>query len=153
MRPILGNTHCHLSLLSGVVGSRICSQSANKKLAEYKKKIKKKHTKGSRQTRLEPRECHGQPWGFPGKPAPVPAETLTRGCGCGFLRVRVWVLWNPRVTTTSHGILVCYIIIIWHITHLDNLPQRLQQRQHGYNTPATATGEERGWKKEWEGCW
>src|SRR5882762_5143402 len=35
------------------------------------------------------REWHGQPWGFPGKPAPVPAETPTRGCGWGFPRLRV----------------------------------------------------------------
>ena len=30
------------------------------------------------------RECDGEPWGFSGEPAPVPAETHTRDCGCGF---------------------------------------------------------------------
>jgi len=30
------------------------------------------------------RECHGQPWGFPGLPAPVPVETRTRSHGYGF---------------------------------------------------------------------
>jgi hypothetical protein len=30
------------------------------------------------------RECHGKPWGFPGKPAPVPLETSTRSTGAGF---------------------------------------------------------------------
>ena len=27
------------------------------------------------------RDCHGQPWGFPGQPAPVPEENRTRGHG------------------------------------------------------------------------
>jgi len=30
------------------------------------------------------RECHGQPWGFPGQPVPVPVETRTRHHGYGF---------------------------------------------------------------------
>ena len=30
------------------------------------------------------RECHGLPWGFPGKPAPVPVETCTHSHGYGF---------------------------------------------------------------------
>lgn len=30
------------------------------------------------------RECHGLPWGFPGKPAPAPVETHTRSHGHGF---------------------------------------------------------------------
>ena len=39
-----------------------------------------------------PRDCHGLPWGFPGKPAPVPVKTRSRVHGCGFSRVQVWVL-------------------------------------------------------------
>ena len=42
------------------------------------------------------RECHGQPWGFPGQPAPAPVKTRTRHHGCGFQRVRVRVFTNPR---------------------------------------------------------
>ncbi len=30
------------------------------------------------------RECHGQPWGFPGQPAPIPVKTRTRMQGYGF---------------------------------------------------------------------
>ena len=30
------------------------------------------------------RDCHGQPWGFFGQPAPVPAETRTHSHRCGF---------------------------------------------------------------------
>ena len=30
------------------------------------------------------RECGGQPWGFPGQPAPLPVETHTLVQGCGF---------------------------------------------------------------------
>ena len=30
---------------------------------------------------LVTRDCHGQPWGFPGQPAPVPEENRTRGHG------------------------------------------------------------------------
>ncbi len=36
------------------------------------------------------RECHGQPWGFPGPPTPVPIKTRTRTHGYGF--ARVWVM-------------------------------------------------------------
>jgi hypothetical protein len=32
----------------------------------------------------DPRDCHGQPWGFPAEPAPVPVKTRTRSNGCGF---------------------------------------------------------------------
>jgi hypothetical protein len=45
---------------------------------------------GGRETEPMPsvasRECHGQPWGFPGQPAPVPASTGTGfgRYGCGF---------------------------------------------------------------------
>jgi len=34
--------------------------------------------------KVEIRECHGQPWGFPGLPAPVPMETRTHSHGYGF---------------------------------------------------------------------
>ena len=33
---------------------------------------------------LSIRDCHGLPWGFPGQPAPVPAETHAHSHGCGF---------------------------------------------------------------------
>jgi len=39
------------------------------------------------------RDCHGQPWGFPAEPAPVPGKTPTRSKGRGF-------------QITGHGFLV-----------------------------------------------
>ena len=50
--------------------------------------------KGTRDAEKEEaiaRVRHGQPWGFPGKPAPVPLETRTRSQGYGFWGVRVRV--------------------------------------------------------------
>ena len=43
-----------------------------------------------------PRECDGQPWGFPGQPAPVPVKTRTCVHGYGFFQTRgsqsrIWV--------------------------------------------------------------
>ena len=37
------------------------------------------------------RDCHEQPWGFFGQPAPIPDETRTHSHGCGFKWVRVRV--------------------------------------------------------------
>ena len=35
-------------------------------------------------TKVRIRDCHGQPWGFFGQTAPVPAETRTHSHRCGF---------------------------------------------------------------------
>ena len=44
---------------------------------------------------VPPRECHGLPWGFPGKPTPVPVETRIRVHRCRFSQVRVMGLIKP----------------------------------------------------------
>jgi hypothetical protein len=72
------------------------------------------------------RDCHGQPWGFPGKPAPVPAKTHTRSHGCGFSRVRVWVFVKP--TGSNHDNITSALSDVSLALHILQ-PLALQQQQ------------------------
>ena len=54
------------------------------------------------------RECHGLPWGFPGKPAPAPVKTRTRSHGYGFSRVRVRVFEFPQLLVRVWGYISKY---------------------------------------------
>ena len=61
---------------------------------------------------LTTRECDGQPWGFPGQPAPVPVKTRTCVHGYGFSRVRVMGFFKPVGPNPVYGLpVVIYLFI------------------------------------------
>ena len=82
-----------------------------------------------------PRDCHWQPWGFPGQPAPVPAENCTRSQGCGLLRVWVWVS-----VTTMGAIVTSLWLYVTNLSFSSTLNNNhytttfsANEHQHGLN--------------------
>jgi hypothetical protein len=57
------------------------SRGGNEEREDQTKRCRTSDIAGMPPTRSTPRDWHGLPWGFPGKPAPLPVETPTRGQG------------------------------------------------------------------------
>ena len=83
------------------------------------------------------RECHRQPWGFLGLPAPIPMETRTRNYGCGFWQVWVTGLGEPTgrpyiyiINYLQSNITLLYYIMKW--VPVVSKMKRTVQRGGGY---------------------